>query len=219
MNRKPLRHVDLYSDAGRLEGLYRDIDDPSAVAVVCHPLTIGGGTLHNKVVFRTARGLERANIATLRFNFRGAGTSQGKYDKGDGETRDFEAALEWIRNKHPNTPAFAGGFSFGSWVASRASFSNPDVAALFLVGTPVNNFNFSFVKNCRKPLLFVHGTKDEHGDVQKVETLVQECRNAESVIITGADHFFGKHIDTVEETVRQWASGLLEEGELSVRES
>jgi len=73
VNAKPLRHVDVYSSAGRLEALYRDLQDPAAIAVVCHPHPLGGGTLHNKVVFRAARGLENANVATLRFNFRGTG--------------------------------------------------------------------------------------------------------------------------------------------------
>ena len=79
MTARPLRHVDLYGPAGRLEALFRELQDPAGVAVVCHPHPLGGGTLHNKVVFRAARGLENANVATLRFNFRGVGTSGGKH--------------------------------------------------------------------------------------------------------------------------------------------
>jgi len=82
VNPKPLRHVDLFSSAGKLEALYRDLQDPAAVAVVCHPHPLGGGTLHNKVVFRAARGLEAANVATLRFNFRGTGASAAITRKG-----------------------------------------------------------------------------------------------------------------------------------------
>ncbi|MGZ7080752.1 MAG: alpha/beta hydrolase, partial [Thermoanaerobaculia bacterium] len=96
MNPKPLRHVDLHSSAGRLEALYRDLQDPAGIAVVCHPHPLGGGTLHNKVVFRAARGLENANVATLRFNFRGAGSSQGVHDAGDGEQADVQAAIDWM---------------------------------------------------------------------------------------------------------------------------
>ena len=96
MNPKPLRQIDLYGKAGRLEALYRELQDPAAVAVVCHPLPTHGGTLHNKVVFRAARGLENANVATLRFNFRGVGASTGQFDGGEGEQDDFLAALAWV---------------------------------------------------------------------------------------------------------------------------
>ncbi len=210
MNPKPLRHVDLYSSAGRLEALYRELQDPAGVAVVCHPLTTGGGTLHNKVVFRAARGLEAANVATLRFNFRGAGASGGKFEGGEGEQVDVAAAIEWVKKKHPGKKLFVGGFSFGSWVSTRVACELPEIDALFLIGTPVNKYDFAYLRSCEKPMLLIHGTQDEHGDVAKVEKLGQQIRNAETVIITGADHFFTKQLDGVEETIRGWAEEVLE---------
>jgi alpha/beta superfamily hydrolase len=210
VNPKPLRHVDLYGSAGRLEAIYRDLQDPAGVAVVCHPHPAGGGTLHNKVVFRAARGLEAANVATLRFNFRGVGASGGKHDQGEGEVDDVNAAIEWAKWKHPGRKLLVGGFSFGSWVASRAACERADVDAVFLIGTPVNKYDFSYLQSCEKPMLFVHGTQDEHGDVHKLEKLVPHVRNAESVIITGADHFFTKQLEVMEETIRAWVEELLE---------
>jgi len=209
MNPKPLRHVDLFSSAGRLEALYRELQDPAGIAVVCHPLTSGGGTLHNKVVFRAARGLEAANVATLRFNFRGAGASGGKFEGGEGEQEDVTAAIEWARKKHPGKKLFVGGFSFGAWVSSRVACEMAEVDALFFIGTPVNKYDFGHLRNCERPMLFIHGTQDEHGDVAKVDKLVQSIRNAESVTITGADHFFTKQLDGVEETIRAWAEEVL----------
>ena len=210
MNPKPLRHVDLYGPAGRLEALYRELQDPAGIAVVCHPHPLGGGTLHNKVVFRAARALEAANVATLRFNFRGTGASGGKHDEGEGELDDVNAAIEWAKRKHPGLKLLVGGFSFGGWVASRAACERPDVDAVFLIGTPVNKYDFSYLRHCEKPMLFVHGTQDEHGEVAKFEKLVSTVRNAESVIITGADHFFTKQLEVLEETIRAWAEELLE---------
>ncbi|HEX7831648.1 MAG TPA: alpha/beta fold hydrolase [Thermoanaerobaculia bacterium] len=210
MNPKPLRHVDLHSSAGKLEALYRELQDPAGAAVVCHPLTTGGGTLHNKVVFRAARGLENANVATLRFNFRGAGASSGKFEGGEGEQEDVTAAIDWMKKHHPGRKLIVGGFSFGSWVASRVACERPDVDAIFLIGTPVNKYDFSYLKFCEKPMLFIHGTQDEHGDVAKLEKLVPHIRNAESVIITGADHFFTKQLEAVDETLRTWAEEILE---------
>ena len=210
MNPKPLRHVDVYGSAGRLEALYRDLQDPAAIAVVCHPHPLGGGTLHNKVVFRAARGLESANVATLRFNFRGVGASGGRHEDGVGELDDVNAAIEWAKRKLPGKKLIVGGFSFGGWVASRAACERPDVDAVFLIGTPINKYDFSYLRHCEKPMLFIHGTQDEHGDVAKLEKLVPQVRNAESVIITGADHFFTKQLEGLEETIRGWAEELLE---------
>jgi alpha/beta superfamily hydrolase len=209
VNPKPLRHVDLYGSAGRLEALYRELQDPAGVAVVCHPLTSEGGTLHNKVVFRAARGLEAANVATLRFNFRGAGVSGGKFEAGDGEQDDVTAAIKWVRKKHPGIKLFVGGFSFGSWVASRVACETPEVDAIFLIGTPVDKYDFGYLRHCERPILFVHGTQDEHGDVHKLEKLVADIRNAETVIVTGADHFFTKQLEALEETMHAWAEELL----------
>ena len=211
MNPKPLRHVDVYSTAGRLEALYRELQDPAGVAVVCHPHPLGGGTLHNKVVFRAARGLEAANVATLRFNFRGVGTSGGHHEEGEGEVDDVAAAIEWVKRKHPGLKLFVGGFSFGAWVASRVASERADVDAMFLIGTPVNKYDFGYLRHCEKPMLFVHGTQDEHGDVAKLEKLVAGVRNAETVIITGADHFFTKQLEPLEETMRLWVEEFLEQ--------
>ena len=205
MNPKPLRHVDIYSDAGRLEAIYRDVDDPLAVAVIAHPLPTGGGTMHNKVVFRAAKGFESIRIATLRFNFRGTGTSAGKFDHGEGEQRDFEGALKWVRTKHPGKRIVAGGFSFGGWVASRVACDQSDVAGVFVIGAPIKRYEMNYLRYCTKPLLFVHGSEDEHGDAAKVEALAETCRDSEIVVVTGADHFFTHQVEVVEETVRDWA--------------
>ena len=152
MNPRPLRHVDVFGSAGRLEALYRDLQDPAAVAVVCHPHPLGGGTLHNKVVFRAARGLEAANVATLRFNFRGVGASSGQHENGEGEQQDVQAAIDWCLRQHPGKKLLVGGFSFGAWVASRVACELPIVDAMFLIGTPVNKYDFTFLANCRKPI-------------------------------------------------------------------
>jgi hypothetical protein len=209
VNPKPLRQVDLFASAGRLEALYRELQDPDGVAVICHPLPSGGGTLHNKVVFRAARGLENANVATLRFNFRGVGTSGGKFEGGEGEQDDVVAAINWVRRKHPDKKLFVGGFSFGAWVASRVACETPDVHGIFLIGTPVDKYDFGHLRHCERPILFIHGTQDEYGNAEKLEKLAQTVRNAESVIVTGADHFFTKQLEAVEETMREWALELL----------
>lgn len=211
MNPRPLRSVDLHSDAGRIEGLYRDIESPVAVAVICHPHPLFGGTFHNKVVFRAARGLERADVSTIRFNFRGAGASQGKHDAGIGEQRDFEAALKWIMARHPGLPVFVGGFSFGSWVSTLAACYRPDVHAMFLIGAPINKYDLSYLRNCEKPLLMIQGSEDEHGDAEKLGALAAECGETELIVVAGADHFFKDQVEVVEETILDWANRIVAE--------
>ncbi len=149
-------------------------------------------------------------MATLRFNFRGVGTSGGKFDNGDGEQDDVTAAIEWVKRKHPDRKLFVGGFSFGAWVSTRVACERTDVDAMFLIGTPINKYDFSYLRHCERPMLFIHGTQDEHGDATKLDNLVQAIRNAESVTVTGADHFFTKQLEAVEETMRTWAEEVID---------
>lgn len=209
MNPKPLRHIDLHSEAGRLETLYRQIDEPRGVAVVCHPHPLHGGTLHNKVVFRASRGLEREDVATLRFNFRGAGTSQGRHDNGQGEQQDVEAAINWLQARHKDTKLFLAGFSFGAWVASRVAWARDDVAAMVLIGSPVNKYDMDYIRHAPQPILFLQGSEDEFGEVDKLAKIVEGCRNAELIVVNGADHFFKNQVEIVEETVAEWIGEVL----------
>ena len=95
-------------------------------------------------------------------------------------------------------------------MASRAACEMPNVDALFLIGTPVNKYDFGYLRHCEKPMLFLHGTQDEFGDVAKLEKVTQQIRNAEVVVVTGADHFFTKQLDAVEKTMRGWTGEILE---------
>ena len=79
-------------------------------AVVCHPHPLYGGTMHNKVVYRLARGLRRAGIVVLRFNFRGVGRSAGEHAHMEGEIEDARAALTWLRERYPDLPTRSPAF-------------------------------------------------------------------------------------------------------------
>ena len=105
--------------------------------------------------------------------------------------------------KHPGKPVLAAG-SPSAGVASRVACEMESVNAIFLIGTPVNKYEFGYLRSCEKPMLFLHGTQDEHGDVAKLDKLVRQVRNGQSVVVTGADHFFTKQLEAVEETMRSW---------------
>ena len=117
MPRRIERHL-LDGPAGKLEALLDAPEDavPRAIAVVCHPHPLFGGTMHNKVVYRVARALRNSGYVVLRFNFRGVGKSEGRHDLGVGEIADARAALDWLRSRYPGLPYTLAGFSFGSRV-------------------------------------------------------------------------------------------------------
>jgi alpha/beta superfamily hydrolase len=114
--------LDLRGPAGRLEAVLKMPAGPvRAAAVVAHPHPLYGGTMHDKVVYATARRLEARGAAVLRFNFRGVGASMGRHDQGRGERQDVTAALAEVRRRLPGVPLLAAGYSFGCFVALAAA--------------------------------------------------------------------------------------------------
>src|SRR5215475_12995676 len=101
-----------------------------AAVVLAHPLTSQGGTMHTKVVYQAAKALSRVGCAVLRFNFRGAGASAGTFSNGPGEMDDYRAALDMMAERYPGRPLWAGGMSFGSWVAMTVGAEDPRVSTL-----------------------------------------------------------------------------------------
>ncbi len=206
------RNFFLEGPAGRLEAI---IWTPSAVvpplaAVVCHPHPLFGGTMHNKVTYQTAKSLDALRIPVLRFNFRGAGLSAGGHDRGRGERGDVRAALDFLAVEFPGVPLLVAGFSFGSWVGLRVGCEDQRVSHLIGLGIPVNNTDFSFLGNCDKPKLFVHGSNDEHGEVGKVKTLVASLPGENHlVVVEDADHFFAGKLPRLGNAIDSWLSPRL----------
>jgi len=197
----------LQGPAGKLEAMLWTPPAlaPGIAALVCHPHPLFGGTMHNKVVFQAAKALDSLGIAVLRFNFRGAGLSEGIHDKGRGELDDVRAALQFLAGEFPGTPLLVAGFSFGCWVGLRAGCEDRRVEKLIGIGAPVNNSDFSYLAKCVKPKLFVHGSNDEHGDVEKVRQMVASLPGEnELVVVDGVDHFFAGKIEELGKAIRDW---------------
>ena len=195
--------------AGRLEALLNaGAADATHAALVCHPHPLFGGTLHNKVVFRAMKGLHGLGFPVLRFNFRGAGLSAGSHDQGRGEVDDVRAALDWLEREF-HLPMVLAGFSFGAWVGLRAACPDARVAALIALGTPADidgqTYAYDFLRECRKPKLFVSGAHDEFGPRGEVERMVAaEAEPKHLVRIPGADHFFEGHLPAVSHAIEEW---------------
>lgn len=177
-------------------------------ALVCHPHPLFGGTMHNKVVYQAAKSLDELGLPVLRFNFRGAGMSAGKHDRGDGEQGDVRAALDFLAEEYPGTPLLLAGFSFGCWVGLRVGCGDPRVAELIGIGAPVNASDFSYLSECEKPKLFVQGSEDQFGSIDKLEVLVASLPGTNRVrAVQGGDHFFAGKLDQVGLAIADWLTG------------
>ena len=161
--------------------------------------------MHNKVVFQVAKCIDALCAPVLRFNFRGAGLSEGVHDRGMGERDDVRNALQFLVGEFPGVPLLVAGFSFGSIAGLRVGCQAPEVTQLIALGLPVNNSDISFLSECPKPKLFVHGGSDEHGDVRKVENLVPSLPGENRlVIVEGVDHFFTGKLSEVDQAITTW---------------
>jgi alpha/beta superfamily hydrolase len=208
----------LAGPAGRLESLLWSTSEsdsgapPPIAAVVCHPHPLFGGTMHNKVVYQTAKTLHRFGLPVLRFNFRGVGLSEGVHDKGHGEQGDVSTALDFLAAEYPATPLLLAGFSFGSWVGLRVGCGDARVVELIGLGLPVGDLGkrgFSYLDACGKPKLLVTGEFDMYGPPEKLQATVEqfppEIREQTSVaIIRGADHFFAGHLAELDKALADW---------------
>lgn len=163
---------------------------PPAIAVICHPHPLFGGTMHNKVIYTLARCFNSMGLASVRFNFRGVGLSQGGYDHGIGETDDLLAILAWLKENCPESAIWLAGFSFGAYIAARAAKVWP-VKQLICVAPPIENFPFKELPPFPCPWILVQGDKDEVISAAAVFTWVNSLEHPPEVIkIHGASHFF-----------------------------
>jgi alpha/beta superfamily hydrolase len=200
---------------GRLEAILKEPRTVTAAgtALVLHPHPLGGGTMHNKVVFRAASALNDAGLTTLRINFRGVGQSTGKHDEGRGELEDVRAGLEYLAERFPELPITVCGFSFGARVGLEVGISDERVVNLISIGTPLDKYDFSFLATCPKPILFVHGDRDEFGRLSRLQELLDQIKqhntSVELHVIKDAGHFFEGHLDELKQTITEWTKRQL----------
>jgi len=196
---------------GQLEAILKEPRDAArpGVALVLHPHPLGGGTMHNKVVFRAASALNDAGLIALRINFRGVGLSTGKHDDGRGERDDVRAALDYLAANYQGQPVTLCGFSFGSRVGLEVGMADKRVHQMISIGTPVDKYDFGFLEPCSRPLLLVHGEQDEFGSLPRLQELVTAIQrhnpSVELHVIEGAGHFFEGQLDELKQVVTDWA--------------
>ena len=199
--------VDFQGPAGRLEGALWDPEgEPLAAAVVCHPHPLHGGTMHNNVVFRTARAQQEAGLAVLRFNFRGVGRSEGQHHGEGGEDGDLRAALDHLAAARPELPLWAGGFSFGARTSSRVATEDTRLERLLLVALPVRVFSCPWLQDVRPPTHVLMAGEDEFGTAAELYAQFPALPAHVTVDeVPSVDHFFTGQLDELQRRVTSWA--------------
>jgi hypothetical protein len=209
-----IRSFFLEGPTGRLEALLNEgREDSKFAALVCHPHPLGGGTMHNKVVYRAMKALNAFGMPVLRFNFRGTGLSEGQHDFGQGEQDDVRHAIDWLDEKFGKPMLFAG-FSFGAAVGLRVACPDERVKGLIGLGLPVESegrrYEYPWLASCSKPKLFVSGDRDQYGPKVLVEDVVAHAAEEKELVwVPEVDHFFtgrgSEGLDEMQSAIRTWA--------------
>jgi alpha/beta superfamily hydrolase len=201
---------------GRLEGRYQHGDGPTApIALMLHPHPQHGGTMNNKVTYALYHAFAERGFSVLRFNFRGVGRSQGKFDRGEGELSDAASALDWLQTYNPNaTACWIAGFSFGAWIGMQLLMRRPEITGFISVAPPANIYDFSFLAPCPSSGLMVQGDRDDIVPHEAVAKLVQKLSNQRDIkidykIVKGANHFFSDHLDQLKHVVDEYLTRVL----------
>ena len=208
-----IKSLFLNGPGGRLEALlHSGAADAKRAALVCHPHPLHGGTMHNKVVFHAMKALHSFGYPALRFNFRGAGLSEGEHDHGRGEVEDVRAALAWLAEEF-KLPVIFAGFSFGAATGLRACADDARVMALISLGTPVQVdgrlYSYGFLRTSTKPKLFLSGAQDPYSPQDAMRDMVETLQPPKKLsFIEGAGHFFESRLDEMRVALEDWVRGL-----------
>ena len=196
---------------GRLEGRFSPAPRPRApVAMILHPHSQGGGTMNDRIVQRLYKTFADRGFATLRFNFRGVGRSQGSFDHGTGELSDAAAALDWAQTINPEAKScWIAGFSFGAWIGMQLLMRRPEIEGFISIAPPANLYDFSFLAPCPSSGLIIHGDKDAVVPAKDVNTLVEKLKTQKGIVIEqkvlpGANHFFDGKVEPLLTSIGQY---------------
>ena len=166
------------------------VEEIGGIAIICHPHPLFGGAMGNKVVTTLERFFRERGFATLRFNFRGVGASEGVFDDGMGESEDLQAVAQFARRYFANLPLMLAGFSFGSFVAARMA-NTLGAAQLLSIAPPVGKWDFAALDRPRMPWTIVQGELDEVVEPQAVYDFAAQTQPPPTLIrLPEATHFF-----------------------------
>jgi alpha/beta superfamily hydrolase len=203
-----LRSFFLQGHAGRLEALLNEgRSDAPFATLICHPHPLGGGTMHNKVVYHAAKVFTALGWPVLRFNFRGTGLSEGLHD-GHAEVDDARTALDWLTQEF-GKPIVAAGFSFGAATGLKAASTYPDMRGFAALGLPTHadgrDYHYPWLASCTFPKLFLSGDHDQYAPAAQLTSVVGSAPDPKQYeLIPGGDHFFTGHLEAMQAALREW---------------
>ncbi len=182
------------------------LDQIKGVAVLCHPHSLMGGSMDNKVVHTLWRAFKERGLNVVRFNFRGVGASEGAYDHGQGEADDLAEILDWLLEKFPQQPLYLAGFSFGAFVAASyaARPQRVPLTRVFLIAPPVHHFAMGNIPVLHVALSIVIGESDELVPVDEVLLWANKLRAEPAPrihILPKASHFFHGCLPALKEKI------------------
>lgn len=208
---KESSHFILPGPAGNLEikTTYPKDADANSVGIICHPHPLQSGTMNNKVVTTLARSFESVGFATVRFNFRGVGASEGSHGHTIGETEDLLAVIDWVRSALPDCDLSLAGFSFGSYIAAKVA-NQMQVSCLISIAPPVNHVDFKSLTNIRCPWLVVQGDQDEIVPIEEVQSLALASPSPfKLIVMEEVGHFFHGRLIELREIIENFLSKLI----------
>jgi hypothetical protein len=192
------------SGSRRLEGLWQSGTTNRGV-VITHPHPLYGGTMRNPVVEVIQSAYQLNGYTTLRFNFRGVGSSQGDFENGIGEQDDVRAAIATIKDKGVNAVDLAG-YSFGAWVnAATVATDHTSITSMLMVSPPVGFIEFENVSALSCLKLVVTGSRDDIAPADQIRNLLPAWNpDAHFEIIDGCDHFYAGYLDKLQAILTQY---------------
>ena len=202
---------------GKLVGKYKkgqSLNPP--IALLIHPHPLYGGTMNNPIIMELFSIFDSLGFSIFRFNLRGVGKSEGKFDNGLGELADAAAGLDWIQRQNPNTnQCWVAGFSFGAWIAMQLLMRRPEINGFVSVSPPANMRDFSFLAPCPSPGLIVHGDKDNIASFDSTKILVEKLQKQKKVdiqfkSIKGADHFYENFAEEFDSSIKDYVEQTLQ---------
>ncbi len=193
---------------GRLEGRFQPGTRPRApVAMILHPHPQAGGTMNDRITMAMYKTFVNRGFATLRFNFRGVGRSQGSFDNGIGELSDAAAALDWVQSIHAEASVtWIAGYSFGALIGMQLLMRRPEIRGWISVNPPANMYDFSFLAPCPASGIVVQGAQDTVATPGASQKLVEKLRTQRHITvhheeIPRANHFFEHELDDMMRSV------------------
>jgi len=177
--------------ACKLEAVLNENSKKGGV-VICHPHPLYGGDMYNNIVGAIEEGFAGKGFTTLRFNFRGVGSSTGFYGNGSGEVEDLVDAVDFLKDQiDKDGMIILAGYSFGAWICSMAAPKMDRLDGLFLVSYPFAFYESALLKKYEGTIFLVGGELDDIGPISQLMDVYKTMPTIQkSLKIIPTDHFY-----------------------------